>query len=307
MVADKNNTRKAATLIEKLGFRDKDIYNKAHDAICSWLYKHVDEMIKEKVSAFQNNFDNMKKYIEAKHAELISRFPGFPPLPALDFDLFPVQKIPEFMVGRDYVKGFIDLVVDVEFTSVNLYLLGTIHYRDGEDELDYSTSLDEVSIENGKIAVHIIHLYKGDKGDTSLDERNRHYPTALALHWGRSRDQRFFRLCFHVKSAYESMGALKREINFYKPHVLVTHLEGKDGHVKEVDFLVSHYLVGPHIDKIEEEMKQINVQFIEAPAELLKDVEEAKDERIRGMADRISSLEKRVRAIEKGGNHGKLF
>lgn len=36
-------------------------------------------------------------------------------------------------------------------------------------------------------------------------------------------------------------------------------------------------------------------------------MEEAKDERTRGMADHIADLEKRMRAVEKGNNHGKLF
>jgi hypothetical protein len=72
---------------------------------------------------------------------------------------------------------------------------------------------------------------------------------------------------FHVKSAYESMGALKREINFYKEY----HDFDK----------AYHFVVGPRTPDIEKELKQIDCGFIEAPAELVKIVETIKKEEIK--------------------------
>lgn len=38
MGTNKNKNIKASTMIEKQGFRDQDLYNRAHDAICTWLF-----------------------------------------------------------------------------------------------------------------------------------------------------------------------------------------------------------------------------------------------------------------------------
>jgi hypothetical protein len=255
MVADKNKTRKAATLMEKQGFRDRDLYNRAHDRICAWLYKNIDVL---HAGLIEQANDERKGDIDTITDFCTSLSIKMPDMASCDSQpAIQIEKKPEYLVKQgSYPAGFIDLVVIITFQGIR-YRVCLMNYR--QEPIGYIT-FDQFKREYKDIASDGRFYNSESFHDVEVDID---FVTSEIVY------------CYHVKSAYESMGALKREINFYKEYI---HSRDRCRSYNEIQpkRIVYHKVVGPRKDDVENEMRQIDCGFIEAPTELLKEIADAK-------------------------------
>lgn len=111
---------------------------------------------------------------------------------------------------------------------------------------------------------------------------------------------------FEVKSNITSVGAIEREINFYKAHLkeaFFNHQNGRCGSTRNINWFV----VAPipaDIPGIKSILAESDIYFIECPKELVKDLPSAENHS--SLAKKIKDLEARVAKLEAKKQHPTL-
>lgn len=119
---------------------------------------------------------------------------------------------------------------------------------------------------------------------------------------------------FEVKSSFQSIGALEREMNYYQTqlrHQKIGWFKDRNGSdirndIRELSSGKSYFVIvtppKPDFPDVATMLKQTNTYYIECPAELVTDITDTEMQKQLKLEERITALERQVRELQKSKN-----
>ncbi len=277
---DKNKTLKAKTIIEKNGFFDRDLYNAAHDRICSYVFNNASTVLQPVIDRW---YEKMHKAVEDANEKTILQLKNCGLMHTEHIETVSKSEVINVNAERpirsgSFIIGFID--VEMESMVVRSNGIGIRIKRPVKLDDHNIMYMEDVSNIN---QIKYIGPNKINFNDPDIILEKENNVNLVHIEYMGYRVV----IHVHVKSTFESMGALRREINYFREYYNWSH----QGHCDVV--------IGPANQGIEAELAQINCQFIEAPPELYKELEDARKEKTSSLREDIADLEARIKKLEE--------
>ena len=226
---------KAKTLIEKMGFVDKDMLNSDHDRIVQWIDKNSDEIMMDILLPikFQTNSDEdnyFKSTVEQSYKNHIE---------------FPTQKWKN-KIEKELNNSIIEMNLKPHYITHSLEKLKTIVPFDLETQIilykqemkrlrllkkhkkgniNFESNIWELPIKSGYFVIGFIDLSRtvnfevenmivfNTKNLEFIRDNNKiKYPTL-------ERSKHQFKCYFEAKTSIPSIGELMRQLQFYKTYI----------------------------------------------------------------------------------------
>lgn len=299
----------AQTQMEKMGFKDPDLYNQLHDRICLWLrepeqinliynqfihvpeeikkdlkkssiigkedkIRHILDKYKDRISNYillEDALQNKLKYDQQVENDLLSNTD-------IKYEIFPehpivsYQHIPNSTESNKFILGFIDLkiVFTIEFPGI-IDLL--IKFRGINHSINWI-------VENKS---EVIDSYLRNEEVEIFIQEQKGYRVRLNLY-------------IEAKSRITTIGSLERELNYYR-----THLRKNNEYAS---FIVACPFPTDY-PNFKTVLSQSGILYLECPSDLITELKEIEKQTYFTIEERVTSLEKQVKDIVKSQGKSK--
>lgn len=255
----------AKTNIEKLGFANTELYDKLHQNICLWL-RNAENLQKILTNIVETNGEYFKtplkkhlptnsspyfeQYIQ-EHSSILN--------PELNFEICSIQS--EYPIElKQFIVGFIDLKVVLKFTY------------------DFPQMIETFDVYSGNVIL--------PKNKYWFDEYKRFDPKEYKIIL--SAFDEYFTIHFEVKSSFQTINAIEREIHFYQAYC----------DPSKTQFCIVAP-AKPDLPNLKELLAQAKINYIECPAELVQELRQIEEEKYHGLEERVAILERQVQELMK--------
>lgn len=295
-VPNKKKEIRAETMLQRMGFRDKDLYNQAHDNICLWISKP------ENYGPFIKLY--LPEWYNLDNNSLISIICERTSTPEDDWYIKDLETTIEEYLARNPINQFFLQLKNDRKKAIFDACKSWLSKRD----IGFTTQLEEIITSGvnrytiGFLDFHI-HFQFPKKMESKIVFANGKWAIDFNIIAWLYED--FF---FEVKSAYGSLGELLREINLYREFTRPKHIQTRTNYKTNCDdiwdvWVQKWYLVGPLNPKIPdfrtELYNQMRITFIECPPELVAEIHEEKEKQYQSLESCVKDLLARVGKIEK--------